>query len=90
MTLFGDDWFFRYWGMAPGSLGAIISGCPHFGEGHRGYISLNIVSEYKSKKNSSSIFHGHGTYIFDPTNTSIIDIAGSSMCIIIYFKLIFY
>ena len=45
----------------------IFSSCPHFGEGHRSYISLNIVSEYKSKIISSIISNGHGTYTFHPT-----------------------
>ena len=48
-------------------MGASILIFPHFDEGHRGYISLNIVSGYKFKKKSSSMLHGHGAPIFDPT-----------------------
>ena len=48
-------------------MGASILIFPHLDEGHRGYISLNIVSGYKFKKKSSSILHGHGASIFDPT-----------------------
>ena len=48
-------------------MGANILGFPHFDEGHWGYISLNVVSGCKLKKNLSSIFHGHEASIFDST-----------------------
>ena len=35
----------------------IISSCPHFGEGHRSYISLNIVSEHKYKKKKNRVVY---------------------------------
>lgn len=46
--------------MSRRGMGGNNLGSPHFGEGHRGYITLNIK---KKKKNSSSIFFGQN---FDP------------------------
>ena len=49
-------------------MGASILIFLHFDEGYRGgCISLNIISGYKFKKKSSSMLHGHGAPIFDPT-----------------------
>ena len=68
MIIFGDDQLLTYWDIAPREgMGANILGAPHFDEGLRGYISLNIVSGYKLKNNLSSICHGHGASILDPT-----------------------
>ena len=44
--------------MSGRGMGGNNLGAPHFGEGHRGYITLNIK---KKIKKSSSIFFGHKT-----------------------------
>ena len=47
-------------------MGSNMLGSLQFGEAHKGYISLNIVSGYKFKK-KTRVAHGRETSIFAPT-----------------------
>ena len=44
---------------------------PHFGEGHRNCIFIDIFSRHKSAKTFSSTFIGHGTMLFNPTKRHV-------------------
>ena len=43
-NIFRDNTFLTYWDIDPWGMGGNISDSPHFGEGHMGYISLNIAA----------------------------------------------